>query len=896
MELNRLKRILRDRWIVVVVVALLGALGAWAFTGFANQQRESRFEAETALVFQPQEGQTISDLTEIVDFNYELANFAAVDLLASDQNLAINLDPAGARIIFTAIANTEDEARANVEELLDTFFLVDPTLASVGVEDQLADVRAQALRIEEEITALEAEINPPATPEERAQMTFLDNQIQGMQNAIVELRVALVTAPEAERSDIASRLSRAEASLESLNEQRAAYPPTEPLPPTIEQQLELTSLESRLAVLQADFQRLFLRSLGVDDATRQEPISFENLTTGPGSGLVNAGIGFLGGMAVAVFGLIFINNSRKTIWMPEDVGVPLLADVPGRRVVSGVGPSWYDNTGGSPRKTAIQALRSGVEARLAGTAGAVAFAGNKVGSAAVHALVTDLAVSMASAGATVLLVDADLESDAALAEYHIGGPSLSAILKLSPDSLLLEREVGAIVDSAYVIRANLSVLPSGPPPSTPADALAGRQFRAFVQEASKRFDYVVVAVGEGSSTAAQVAMQRIGRSVLVLSPGRSTEPQVATLLADISARQVTTLGSIFVQRSEGPVQSRDSAVEVDSSIRRPEPQDGVGSPMNRLRQYPIPVEKHSGVLPSTSLRSLADRVSPTGVDNERDQVQVDDGGDPLDGDGLGSDLLRALSDTSPAEAYEAVADYLMTRVEDMMVAVPGQGDFSVGLTGDLHDNGFLPLRSVADHRSVGTWLAEELTREASGGTSDAIVKEMERILGFGSGVDSAGFDDWFATEFFSRHLRRTNGEPFVWHLTSQAGTAQLLAHATRFDRTSIEIVISDMARKLIDRLERDFKAASATGYIERSHAIEAQLADVRQFEISFGGLIGMHPDGPADDRRSRKDRAGTWNPDWNLGFRENLAPLQRAGLLPFPVLTDEEMDTFLAVV
>ena len=48
--------------------------------------------------------------------------------------------------------------------------------------------------------------------------------------------------------------------------------------------------------------------------------------------------------------------------------------------------------------------------------------------------------------------------NAALAEYHIGGPSLSAILKLSPDSLLLDREVGNIVDSAYVIRANLSVL------------------------------------------------------------------------------------------------------------------------------------------------------------------------------------------------------------------------------------------------------------------------------------------------------------------------------------------------------------------------------------------------------------------------------------------------------
>ncbi|HVR79351.1 MAG TPA: hypothetical protein VMS99_13290 [Acidimicrobiia bacterium] len=894
MELTRLKRVLRDRWIVISVIAMLGALGAWAFTGLANQQREPRWEAVTALAFQPLEGQTISDLTDLVEYNYELATIAAADLLAEDPNQrGIALDLAGARILFSAIDSTEDGAKAKVDDLLQTFYTVDPTLGGQDVEFQLEEVRKQAMAIDDELVALNEEINPTPGPEAQQQIASLDSRIQGMQGAIVELTVASATATDAERAGILTQLARAESGLQALLIERAEFPPTEPQPPTAQQQLELTALQSRLAALQANYQRLYLRNLGIDEGTQAERTVFNDLTTGPGNGVVNAGIGLVGGLIVALFGLIFINNTRKTVWLPEDIGVPLLADVPGRRTVSGVGPSWYDNTGGSPRKTSIQALRSGVEARLAGTGGAVAFAGNRVGSAAVHALVTDLAVSMASAGSSVLLVDADLESDAALAEYHVGGPSLSAILKLSPDSLLLEREVGAIVESAYLIRANLSVLPSGPPPATPADALAGRQFRAFVQEASKRFDYVVVAVGEGSSTAAQVAMQRIGRSIVVITPGRSTEPQVSSLLSDISARQVTTLGAIFVQRSEGPVQSRDKTAEVDSSIRRPVAQDGAdSSPLTRLRQYPIPVEKHSGVLPSSSLRSLADRVTPPAPERDADLVSGDDGGD-----GLGSDLLGALSEASPAEAYEAVADYLVTRVEDMMVAVPGQGDFSEGLTGDLHDYGFLPLRSVTDHRSVGTWLAEELHREARGDTSDELVSQMERILGFGAGVDSVAFDDWLATEFFSRHLRRTNGDPYVWHLTSEAGTAQLLAHSTRFDRTSIESVISDLARRMIDRLERDLKTASSGGYSARARAIEDQLADVRKFEIDCGRLIGMRQDGAVDDRRGRKDRSsGSWNPDWNLGFRENLAPLQRAGLLPFPVLSEEEMDTFLAAV
>jgi hypothetical protein len=365
----------------------------------------------------------------------------------------------------------------------------------------------------------------------------------------------------------------------------------------------------------------------------------------------------------------------------------------------------------------------------------------------------------------------------------------------------------------------------------------------------------------------------------------------------MAARQVTTLGAIFVQRSEGPVKSRDSAMEVDSSIRRPEPQDGVGSPLTRLTNYPFPVEKHSGVLPSTSLRSLADRVgSPSrggshSQDNDLEAVRVDRGDD-----GLGPELLGALRNASPTDAYEAVADYLVTRVEDMMVAVPGQGDFSESLTGELHDNGFLPLRSVGDHRSVGIWLVDELHREAPGITSDGIVQEMERILGFGTGVDSVVFDDWLAIEFFSRHLRRTNGDPYVWHLTSEGGSAQILAHSTRFDRTSIEIVISDVARWTIDRLERDLKASNAGGYADRSRAIEEHISDVRYFEVSLGSLIGVQPDGSSDDRRRRGDRASSvWNPDWSVGFRENLAPIQRAGLLPYPVLSEEEMDTFLAV-
>jgi hypothetical protein len=885
MELNRLKRILRDRWIVVLVIALLGAIGAWAFTGLANQQQENRWQAEAAIAFQPIEGQTIDDLNDRVNDNLGFAQIAAKDLIENDPTSSITADLGGARLVFTAFGESGEEAGQKVAGMMNAFFSTDPLLAGQGIEERLATISTQAMDVEQQLDDLNAQLNPEHPPEVLAQIENLDLSISALKEALTQLTVNQAVAPEPERAAIAAQRNRVVTELADLQVQRAALPNLEPLTPNVEQQLQLQSLQNSLATLQGEYQTLYLRKLGITDNVATEATSLTNLTADAGNGATNAGIGFVGGLAVALFALIFINNTRKTIWLPEDISVPLLADVPGRRTVGGVGPAWYDNTGASPRKSAIQGLRSGVEARLAGTPGAIAIAGNHVPAATVHALVTDLAVSMASAGSSVLLVDADLESDAALAEYQVGGPSLSGILKLSPDSLLLEREVGAIIDSAYMIRSNLVVLPSGPPPATPADALAGRQFRTFIQEASKRFNYVVFAVGEARSTASQVAMQRIGRAFLVLTPGRSSDPEISALLGDITARQVTTHGAVFVQRSEGPVQSRDESTWVDNSIRRPEPEDA-GSPLNRLSNYPFPVERHSGMLPTSSLRSLADRVGSGSGDEEQAA-----GG----GEGLGHELLDALSDASAAEAYEAVADYLMTRVEDMMVAVPGQGDFSDALTGELHDTGFLPLRSIGHHRSVGTWLADELHREAANTMSEAIVAEMERILGFGVNADAISFDDWLASEFFPRHLRRTNGDPYVWALTSEQGTIQILAHATRFDKTSIEILISGVATPLIDRFERDLKASHSGGFAEQAQAIEAHLSDVRRFEVALGWLIGLQPEGSTDRKRQKGQASASWSPDWNLGFRENLAPIQRADLLPFPVLSDEEMDTFLAV-
>jgi Mrp family chromosome partitioning ATPase len=545
-----------------------------------------------------------------------------------------------------------------------------------------------------------------------------------------------------------------------------------------------------------------------------------------------------------------------------------------------MGEAWYDTTEGGARKPAIQALRSVVEAQLPSTGATLAVTAHNVAGPGVHALTTDLAVSMASAGSSVLLVDADFASDSAMGEYRVGGSSLSGVLALNPESMGFDRAVAAAVAGALFVRPDLAVVPAGPPPPSPGDALAGRQFRAFVEEAVRHFDVVVVAVGDISTPAAQVAMQRLRRSVLVLTPGKSTMPQVNGLVFDVAQRQVSMMGAVFLQRSDRAVWGMgERLVEVVSEpVHHPAPSS---SPISRLSHYPIPGARGTALLPADSLQSLADRVGSL----------QESGGDA----GFGQELLASLDGASAEVAFDGVADYLVSRVEDMMTAGYGQGDLSDMLIDEVAINGFLPFRSLPEHLSVGRWLMDELQNEVAPHTAAAIIEQMERILAAGTDRDSIDLDDWLSEHFFASHLKRTSGDPAVWQLNSEEGTIQVLVPAVRFDRQRIDNLMTQMTSRVIDELERNLKSANVKGEIEQAALIEGRIREVRRMETALGLLLGITVDEATKVSRKRsKNEDWEWNPDWSAGLRANLAPLQRLGLLPFPVLTEEEMNSFLA--
>lgn len=293
--------------------------------------------------------------------------------------------------------------------------------------------------------------------------------------------------------------------------------------------------------------------------------------------------------------------------------------------------------------------------------------------------------------------------------------------------------------------------------------------------------------------------------------------------------------------------------------------------MTRLHTYSIPDERHSALVKHAPLGEFA---TSFGL-SEQDR-----------GEDLGAELLEALREVGSERSLQAVSDYVVSRAEDMVTARPGYGGLPETLIDDVTTYGFLSLRPIRNHRTVGSWLTQEIEEEVEWESSAGVVTEFERLL-CGDNPDD-GIDNWLDREFFQRHLVRTQGEPEVWQLVSPERAVSILLPARRVNIDTLETVITDMVSTAIDELERKRRAAVTKGDLEAAALYELQVVEIRIFEVGLHEVMYGYSSG---DKRSGEP---VWQPDWSNGTRANLAPFQRHGLLPFDVLTEEEMAAYLA--
>lgn len=878
MDLRRLTRIIAARWGIVLIGALVGLAAAAVFLWLNDDEASAVFEATATVRFEPEEGETFADIADDVQDAQSFALLAADELLAEDPTSQITADLAEGRILFTTLAGTREDAATKAQALLQSYLEVDPNIGQ-SVDAELERLTEEAVNLQEQIDALQ----PALTPEEEAliaDIDLLEQQITNINGRLAQIPLDLAAAATAEdRSLLNSERQTLELARTELIVEREALG-TRPEPSlTPQEQLQLSTLMARMELLNQDYQRLGLRQLGVlAGLGSAEGISVVEIASEPVDPLLVLAAGLVGGLLISVVGLVMVSRTRRIVWLPEDVDVPILGQIPSRPVSSNAAEPWYDSAEAGTRKTAVQALRSSVQAHAISEGSTIAMVGHSVAPQDVQALAADLAGSMASAGESVLLIDANFETRSALGEYKVAGRSLADILRLDPDAPGFNAAVEIAVEEASVIRPGLSVIPAGPPPASPADALAGRQYRSFIAAAERQYDTTILVVEDLGSPSSQAAMQRARHSIVVTTPGTTTQSELSELLAGAQRLRIDIVGAVFLRRrrSLSPFFLSSSSSEPSRSStpkrepkQQPEqtPSEAVHSPMTRLHNYSIPDERRSAAIQQSPLGDLAHSF---GVEGDHPE------------EGLGRDLLSALEETEPKKAYAAVAEYLVSRAEDMVTARYGYGNLLDAVIDEVSEFFFLPLKPVRGHRTVGSWVSEEIEAEVGQSAGASLLSQLEELLG-GDG-DPVMIDEWLDREFFRRHLVRTEGEPEVWHLVSGDHTVSILVPARRLSAERLDAIASDVVSRTIDDLERNRKAAVNRADLEEAAECERQIWDAREFERGVNHIIAGGDDG------KHSDKAG-WAPNWLLSLRANLAPFQNQGLLPMNVLTEDEVAT-----
>lgn len=896
MELNRLLRVLRSRWVIVVLISVVGAVVAFGLTSLANDRLQSVFEGVVVIEFELEGEETVDDLAAEIESERRLAIFATQDTMSEIPGGSIVADTNGARLVFSARGDTGDEARDNVQQLVNAYQNSDPNSGG-NITERLDEYERQASEIAEEMESLQPSLSEEEL-ELRNQHQLLDLQIARLQEEIVSLRVADAGATAAEREANENRRAELAQDLEELQAQKAALPPppAEGLGPV--DQLRFDTLQRRLDILEIDYQRLALRTLGVTSGGNAQPPVVSDLTPEPASPFQNGVAGGLGGLGIALLGLVLITKGRKEVWLHADIPMPVLGTVPKRKASDLPGAPWYDTTEGGSRKASVQSLRTAIEGVLDEPSVAMAILGDRVDAREYHTLAVDIAAAFASSGRRVLLVNADFAGPPETSEFDVGEPSVETVLRLPAGSQEgLRKEVSKLLGEAIQIRPDLAVIPSGRSPSSPADALAGPQFRWFIKEAKASFDLIVVVAGSASAPAAQVVAQRMGSALLAIAPGKTTIPSVQSLVRDFNTQRIRPLGSVMISdadftgivpRPRWLFRSRWTSPRVKKRVAdSPEP---VHDPVGRLRFYPTPMEKGSWPTQSGSLPALLGDLLH-GKDPHASEADGDQQGP------LASELLTALRKSERTDAEQAVEEYLIARVEDVMTAVSGQANLSDELVSIVLEDGYLPLRHVPGRHTVGEWLIDELRFELGAEVGENVAKEFANLLG-SEDKRADTLDAWLSEEFFRRHIERMNGAPEVWHLSSEFGHLQILVYARRLNRERLERLTTQVVRRAIDDRQRRMEEAMHSDEFDRADDLERELRDLHQFEVRLGVLRT----GSSDEARLhypwRKhfQQPSGWVPVWSEGIRPNIAPLQALGLLAHPVLTEEEMGSIRSAV
>ncbi len=921
MDLNRTLRVLRARWPWVVIFVVLGfAAGVFGVTR-RNASIEPVIRAELPLTIVPSvesednpSGVSRDFAQAQLDEALTFAVEANAEVLAANPDWEIRTDVDLGRLEFVAVASTTAEAASRAAEMRDRYLERRPLSPIDRIESQLDDINRRMAEVRTRIETIEPAVAVDPNEEQRAELEAL---LASLREDALAYQKELLLGSDRPEDEVQADLERTNLAIATVSSDLTRLGP----PPTIsefsESQTLRRALEREYQELEDAFQELYLRRAALQAPSVTDVVTFTDETPLPVSRAAGAGIGLLVGLFLAVAGLLVGDRLFKPIWSGADLApLPLLGAVPIRKATRR--SIWYDAEEGGHRKRAVQSLRAGLQGRIGGLGAAVAVTGFGTQPEDVRALTADLAVAFARAGHSVLLVDADFAHETDMAEFR-GDVDFATLLSTQEGD---DAALAQALAQARPVRPNLVAVRAGSPPEDPSELLARPMLADLIRVASARFDLVLFAANDLTEAAAQELVQRVDYAVVTLVPGRASRTELIDRVADLEDRGAKILGAVFIDRrgvmpTTGLGRGRPTAPMATTREAAPEPtrrepirprrvstfepvQADLGTLVEAVTEPDTPASPTTESEPETAVGEVVEAASETVADEAPEERVVElaleppaggvvsppVGSGPVD-ESVALELVERLAVADPERAYPAVANFLVSRVENLLMTPP-LGSGGPGFT-QLPD--FIPLDEARGYRTVGSYLLAGLRAEIGTKAAGELERHIARIIGAVGGGQASTIDEWLAANFFRIHVATTERAPVIWHLASQRGAVNVFVYAPRFDRDALDRLASDYVKAVIERLDRKQRAAAKRNQAETAAALQERIEEVRYFEISLGWLYEGTIDGARIyyPWRASSEQPLGWDPDWSEGIRPNLAPVQRLGLLAQPVLTDEEL-------